>query len=101
MLRLTELRLPLEHSEQELRAAILRELGIRPAELAGYSVFRRGFDSRKKNAVAAVYHLDVETPREAEVLAAAPRQPACRADAGHVLPLRRPRRRRSWRRGRS
>jgi len=68
MLRLTELRLPLEHSEQDLRSAILRELGLRPTDLAGWSVFRRGFDARKKSAISVVYHLDVETPREAEVL---------------------------------
>ncbi len=68
MLRLTELRLPLDHSEADLRAAILRELGIGPQDLAGYSVFRRGFDARKKGAIALVYHLDVETPREGEIL---------------------------------
>ena len=68
MLRLTEIRLPLDHSEEDLRAAVLRELGIRPPDLTGYSVFRRGFDARKKGAVVAVYHLDVETPREAEIL---------------------------------
>jgi uncharacterized FAD-dependent dehydrogenase len=68
MLRLTELRLPLDHSEEDLRAAILRELGIGPQDLAGYSVFRRGFDARKKGAIALVYHLDVETAREGEIL---------------------------------
>jgi uncharacterized protein len=68
MLRLTDLRLPLDHSEDELRAAVLRELGIGPQELTGWSVFRRGFDARKKGAIAVVYHLDVETTREAEIL---------------------------------
>ena len=68
MLRLTEVRLPLEHSEDELRAAIVKELGISPGDLAGYSVFRRGFDARKRGAITLVYHLDVETPREAEIL---------------------------------
>src|SRR6476659_4545705 len=68
MLRLTELRLPLDHSEDELRAAILRELGIEPQELTGYSVFRRSFDARKRGAIALIYHLDVETTREAEIL---------------------------------
>ncbi|HEY0512537.1 MAG TPA: NAD(P)/FAD-dependent oxidoreductase [Thermoanaerobaculia bacterium] len=68
MLRLTELRLPLDHSEADLRAAVLRELGIEPGELIGYSVFRRGFDARKKGAIALVYHLDVETTREDEIL---------------------------------
>jgi uncharacterized FAD-dependent dehydrogenase len=68
MLRLTDLRLPLNHSEDELRAAILKELGIGPRDLVGYSVFRRSFDARKRGAIALIYHLDVETTREDEVL---------------------------------
>src|SRR6266849_3676860 len=71
MLRLTELRLPLEHSEEELQAAILRELGIERQELIRYSIFRRSFDARdirKKGAIALIYHLDVETTRESEIL---------------------------------
>jgi uncharacterized FAD-dependent dehydrogenase len=68
MLRLTELRLPLDHSEADLRAAILRELGIGSQDLAGYTVFRRSFDARRKGAIALIYHLDVETPREGEIL---------------------------------
>ena len=68
MLRLTEIRLPLDHSDEELRAAILKELGIRPQELVGYSVFRRSFDARKRGAVSLIYHLDVETIREEEIL---------------------------------
>jgi len=68
MLRLTDLRLPLNHSEDELRAAVLKELGIGPRDLAGYSVFRRSFDARKRGAIALIYHLDVETAREDEIL---------------------------------
>ena len=79
MLRLKELRLPLEHTDEELRAAVLRELGIEPEELVGYSVFRRGFDARKRGAIDLVYHLDVETTRESEVLRS-------RRGAPHVEP---------------
>jgi hypothetical protein len=68
MLRLTELRLSLNHSEEELRDAILAELGIGRQELIGYSIFRRSFDARRKGAIALIYHLDVETTREEEVL---------------------------------
>src|SRR4051794_31100692 len=67
-LRLTELRLPLSHTDQDLQAALLRELGIGPGDLAGFTIVRRGYDARKKDAVVLVYHLDVETPREAELL---------------------------------
>jgi uncharacterized FAD-dependent dehydrogenase len=69
MLRLTELRLPLDHGEEELRAALLQELGIEEQDLVRYSIFRRSFDARKKGAIALIYHVDVETPREGEILA--------------------------------
>jgi uncharacterized FAD-dependent dehydrogenase len=68
MLRLTELRLPLNHSEEELQAAILKELGIERQELIRYSIFRRSFDARKRGAIALIYHIDAETTREAEIL---------------------------------
>jgi uncharacterized FAD-dependent dehydrogenase len=67
MLRLTELRLPLNHSEEELRAAILKELGIEGQDLVRYSIFRRIFDARKRGAIALIYHIDAETPRETEI----------------------------------
>jgi uncharacterized protein len=75
MLRLTELRLPLNHSDQDLQAAILQKLGIGHGDLSGYSIARRGYDARKKDAIVLVYHLDVETPREAEVLRRLRRDP--------------------------
>src|SRR3954469_3883031 len=74
-LRLTELRLPLSHTDQDLEAALLRELGIGPGDLAGFTIVRRGYDARKKDAVVLVYHLDVETPREAELLRRLRRNP--------------------------
>src|SRR4029079_8858898 len=79
MLRLTDVRLPLDHSDEELRTAIQKELGIEREELVRYSIFRRSFDARKRGAIALVYHLDVETTREAEIL----RRPGRQA---HVTP---------------
>jgi uncharacterized FAD-dependent dehydrogenase len=67
MLRLTDVQLPLDHPEEDLRAAILARLGVAPSELIGYSVFRRGYDARKKHAIALVYTLDVEVRNEAQV----------------------------------
>src|SRR5436305_9967039 len=75
MLRLTELRLPLNHTDQDLQAAFLRELGIGRGDLAGFTIVRRGYDARKKDAVLLVYHVDVETPREAELLRRLRRNP--------------------------
>ncbi len=60
MRRLTELRLPLTHTEPELRAAIAAGFGVPEAAILSYSVFRRAWDARKKNAIALVYTIDAE-----------------------------------------
>jgi uncharacterized FAD-dependent dehydrogenase len=69
MLRITELRLPLDHAEDALRPAVVERLGIADAQLAGFSVFRRGYDARRKSAIQLVYTLDCEVADEAVVLA--------------------------------
>ncbi len=68
-MRLTELKLPLKHTESELRSAILKRLGIAADELVGYSIFRRGHDARKPSAIVFIYTLDVELRNEKAVLA--------------------------------
>ncbi|MDA8128445.1 MAG: NAD(P)/FAD-dependent oxidoreductase [Betaproteobacteria bacterium] len=68
MLRLTELKLPLDHPAEALRAAILRRLGIGDDELLGVSIFKRSYDARKKHALLLVYAVDVEVRNEAALL---------------------------------
>jgi len=68
MLRLTEIRLPLEHSEDELRNAVLERLGIPSEDLLGYTIYRRNYDARKKSAIVFSYSLDVSTRDDASVL---------------------------------
>jgi len=69
MLRLTNLILPLDHPEADLQAAILARLKIAPQDLLSYTIFRRGYDARRKNAITLVYTLDVEVREEEKVLA--------------------------------
>lgn len=79
MLRLTDLKLPLDHSGDALTAAILQRLTIAATELTGYSVAKRSYDARKRGAIALIYALDIDTPREAELLQRF-------ADDAHVQP---------------
>ena len=69
MLRLTEIKLPLDHPEEALRAAICQRLGIAEDELVSHAVFRRSFDARKKTAIMLIYAVDVEIRHETEALA--------------------------------
>jgi hypothetical protein len=69
MLRLTELKLPLDHPPEALRAAILQRLGIAPDELIDFTVARRANDARKKSAILLVYSVDATLRDEPAVLA--------------------------------
>jgi uncharacterized FAD-dependent dehydrogenase len=68
MLRITDIKLPLDHPESALRDAILARLGIAADELSGFTVAKRSYDARKRGAIVLIYSVDVETPREAELL---------------------------------
>ncbi len=68
MLRLTELRLPLEHPEDALRPAIIARLGVSSNDLVRFEVFRRAVDARKRKSILFVYTIDAELRHEAKVL---------------------------------
>jgi uncharacterized protein len=74
-IRLTEIKLPLDHSPEALHAAARERLKISAQELVGISIFRRGFDARKKSDIHFIYTLDVVTTDNAAVLARAQRVP--------------------------
>ncbi len=69
MIRLTEIRLPLTHEEGELREAIAKKLRIPAQQVLSFTLFKRGYDARKKNNIQLIYTLDVEVENEAELLA--------------------------------
>ncbi|BBJ22143.1 NAD(P)/FAD-dependent oxidoreductase [Candidatus Nitrotoga sp. AM1P] len=68
MLRLTEVKLPLNHPDDDLKAALLKRLGISADELIGYAIFRRSYDARKPSAIIFTYTLDIEVKNEAALL---------------------------------
>ena len=68
MLRLTEVKLPLDHPEDAIRAAILKKLQISKEALKSFSIFKRSFDARKRGDRSLVYILDVETTQEQRLL---------------------------------
>ena len=68
MLRLTELKLALDHPPEALRAAILKRLELAENDLLGFSIFKRSYDARKKHALLLVYAVDIEVKNEAGLL---------------------------------
>lgn len=68
MLRINELKLPLNHPESDLRTAILARLGIPDTDLIDFTVYKRSYDARKKSAIVLIYSIDAEVRGEAAVL---------------------------------
>ena len=78
MLRITELRLPLNHAESALRSAIVLRLGIEDTALKHFRIFKRSYDARKKSAIVLIYTVDCELLDEAEVFRRLEGQPHIR-----------------------
>jgi uncharacterized FAD-dependent dehydrogenase len=69
VLRITELPLPLDYTPETLRAAVVKRLKIRDAELLELTLFKRSYDARKKNTgILFVCIVDVRLADEAAVL---------------------------------
>ena len=68
MIRINELRLPLEHPAEALPSAAAKRLGIAEAAIRKLTVFKRSHDARKKNALLFIYTVDLEIEDEAAVL---------------------------------
>ncbi|MFA9274966.1 MAG: NAD(P)/FAD-dependent oxidoreductase [Candidatus Aquirickettsiella gammari] len=58
MLRLTDIQLPLDHTEVDLKNAILKRLNIDSDDLLDFKVFKRSYDARKKTAIILIYTID-------------------------------------------
>ena len=68
MLRLSELRLPLEHGSNDLREAVLRRLRIPPDQLLEQRLVKRSIDARRRDRIQVIYSVDVAVRSEAAVL---------------------------------
>ena len=66
MLRLNEIKLPLDHDAVALPAAIIARLGVDADDVRGFSVFKRSYDARKKTNILLIYQLDVELSADLE-----------------------------------
>tara|TARA_R110001583_G_scaffold10698_6_gene49142 strand:+ start:10918 stop:12537 length:1620 start_codon:yes stop_codon:yes gene_type:complete len=59
MIRLNQVKLPLDHSDDALQQFVLKKLNLSEAQLVDIHVFKRGYDARKRNVITLIYTLDV------------------------------------------
>lgn len=68
MLRLNEVKLPLNHNEEALPAAILQKLGIASEDMLSFEVFKRAYDARNKTDILLIYIVDIEVSNQDKLL---------------------------------
>ncbi|MFM9835119.1 MAG: NAD(P)/FAD-dependent oxidoreductase [Methylophilaceae bacterium] len=85
MIRISEIKLPLllatdmGHSDAEIKAAILKRLNLADSDLISFTIYKRGVDARKRNAIFLAYIVDCEIKNEAKILAKFAKDPHLKA----------------------
>ncbi len=67
MLRVAEIKLQLDHTQDELTDAICNMLAIKSNEILSQTIFKRSYDARR-SAMCLVYIVDIELKNEAAIL---------------------------------
>lgn len=68
MLRISEIKIPIEASEDRLKDEILKKLSIKEGDLLDYTIYKKSLDARKKDQIFFVYIVDAKVNNEAEIL---------------------------------
>ncbi len=69
MIRITNIKLPLDHNEDLLLTTVCKKIGIRKKELVDWQVAKRSTDARNRSAIKLIYSLDITLNNEQEILA--------------------------------
>jgi len=68
MIRLNNIKLLIDHSDDDLKNAILKKLNLSSNDLIDFTLFKRSSDARKRGAIAFIYTVDVQTQKETSIL---------------------------------
>lgn len=63
MIRISQIKLPIKHSEEDIRAAAAKALKLRPEDIRELVIARKSIDARK-NDVKYIYTVEVTTTKE-------------------------------------
>ena len=68
MIRIDQLKLPIEHTTDQFEKKLLKVLNIQKKELKEYHIRKRSLDARKKPELYYVYSVDLRVKNEEPVL---------------------------------
>ena len=64
MIRIGEIKLKLEETEEVLEQKIKKKLHIHKEDILSWSIYKKGLDARKKETIHYVYTVDVKLKNE-------------------------------------
>lgn len=67
MYRIQQIKLPIDHSEEEFRAEVASEMKIPEEKINNIEIFRKSIDARKKDNILFIYAVDVETEEPVKI----------------------------------
>lgn len=67
MIRISEIKLGLEHTPEELKYAAAKKLFVQPNEILNLNIFKRSYDARR-SVMSLIYIVDVTVNNPAEIL---------------------------------
>ncbi len=68
MIQITQLKLNINHTQEDLQKLIAKQLKLSPQEILSFSITKKSIDARKKDAVFYVYNVDIEVSDEKRVM---------------------------------
>lgn len=68
MLRISQLKLPVEHTKEQLRKKLIKTVRIREDELLDFQIRKQSLDARKKPELYYVYMIDFQVKNEKAIL---------------------------------
>lgn len=68
MIRISQIKLPISHSPEDLRKAAAKKLRISHTKLLDLFIVRKSIDARRKDRIRYIYTIDLRTANEKELL---------------------------------
>ncbi|MEG6616316.1 NAD(P)/FAD-dependent oxidoreductase [Peptococcaceae bacterium 1198_IL3148] len=68
MLRISNIKLPIDHNENDISLQIIKKLHIKEQDLIKYHIFKQSIDARKSEMIYFVYTIDVQVKNEEQII---------------------------------
>ena len=68
MLRIRQIKLPIDHNKNELKSKIAQKLNIKPNEIINFKINKQSIDARDKNNLMYIYEIDANIKNEKHLL---------------------------------